>query len=82
MNKRRLSFLIFPEGKHWVAQCIEHNIAAQARSRQDIIPEIRRTLWGAVAIRSHKELPGIESLQAAPDRYRRAFDAAGDPEVL
>ena len=82
MSKRRLSFLVFPEGKHWVAQCIEHNIAAQAHNRQGIIPEIRRSLWGAMAIRAHRELPGIESLPPAPARYRRAFDAAGEAEVL
>lgn len=82
MSKRGLSFLVFPEGKHWVAQCIEHNIAVQARDRQGIIPEIRRSLWGAIAIRAHKELPGIDSLPPAADRYRRAFDAAGEPEVL
>lgn len=81
MNHRGLSFLVFPEGTHWVAQCIECNIATQAASPTEIIPEIRRTIWANTAVRAHKELPGIESLPPAPERYRRAFDAAVESEV-
>lgn len=46
MPHGHLDFLIFQEGKHWVAQCIQHTIAAEAVSREEIIPELRRTLWG------------------------------------
>jgi hypothetical protein len=81
MSQPALSFLVFQQGKHWVAQCIEYNIATQAAGPKEIIPEIRRTVWANIVIRGRTELPGIESLPPAPEPYRRAFDAAVESEV-
>lgn len=69
------------QGTHWVAQCIECDIAAQAAGPREILPEIRRTIWASMVIRAHREMPGIESLSPAPERYRRAFEAAEEYEV-
>ncbi len=67
--------LIFREGDHWVAQCLDHDIAAQARTIDALFSEFDRIFEATVEVRRRKGLPGVESLPPAPERY---WDALKD----
>ena len=53
----------------WVAQCLEHDIGAQARNFHDLFYELDKSFWGHVAIcLKHNQQP-FECLPRAPQYY-------------
>jgi hypothetical protein len=64
-----------PEG-WWVAQCLQYDLAAQAKSLRDLLYELERTLVGHVVVSEEKGLEPFEHLPAAPQMYRDMFAEA------
>ena len=69
--QKELNFLIFRDGAWWVAQCIEHDIAVQAQSLQEIESEIQRVINGRIAIAKELRIDPFEGLPSAPEEYHR-----------
>lgn len=44
MRVRVVRFVVFQQGEQWVAQCLEYDIGAQARSLQEIQPRVAAVL--------------------------------------
>jgi hypothetical protein len=67
--KKQLSLLIFKEDDWWVAQCLEYDIAAQARTLPDVQYEIQRVLVGRIAMAERLKIDPFEGISAAPEVY-------------
>ena len=71
-----VSVLIMREGDHWVAQCLEYDIAAQATSLDALKHAFARTFAGQIAVDlHHKRLP-LQGIPQAPRRYFDLFEGA------
>ena len=66
----------FREGDWWSAQCLEYDIAVQAKSVADLQGEIERVLT-AYVVRARKEKRSpFEGLPPAPEKYREMYKRA------
>ena len=70
----KISVLAFQEGKWWVAQCLEYDIATQAKSLPDLYYELERTLVGHLVVSSELAMEPFAALKPAPPRYWEAFE--------
>jgi len=71
--KKKLNLLIFKENDWWVAQCLDYDIAAQARTLKDVQYEIQRVLVGRIVMAEKLEIDPFEGLSPAPEGYFKMF---------
>lgn len=66
--------VLFIEGRHgWTAQCLEHDIAAQASSLNALFEELERVLVAQVALDESQGKKPFEGIGPAPEKYWEAF---------
>jgi hypothetical protein len=78
MADLKIRAVLFQEEGWWVAQCLDYDIAAQARTQADLLYELERILIGYLVISSEKGLRPFERLPQAPRRYWVMYEQA-DP---
>ena len=66
---KKLNLLLFKEDGWWVAQCLNYDIAAQARTMPDAQYEIQRMIVGRVMMADKLGIDPFEGLQEAPAEY-------------
>ena len=69
-----LHLLIFRDGSWFVAQCLEYDIAAQARTLMDVQYEFQRILAGRVFTAKKLGIDPFEDIPPAPGEYRELFN--------
>ena len=69
-----LRLLIFREGSWFVAQCLEYDIAAQARTLMDVQYEFERILAGRFFTAKKLGVDPFEGIPPAPEEYRELFN--------
>ncbi len=71
-----LRVLVRREGEWWVAVCLEHFFATQARSLEDVKESFRQAYLAAI-LHSHQagQTP-FENLETAPARFVEEYDRA------
>jgi hypothetical protein len=74
----QLKILFFRQGKWWIGQCLEHDIASQAKTVGAAIHEMQRMVVGHLMV-SHKEKLGgtLDHLPRAPQQYWDEFEQSG-----
>jgi len=75
----RLQAVIFQEGDWWVAQCLEYDIAAQAKSSQKVIGELQRILTAHVLISKENGVEPFSTHSRAPERYWKMLEEFQKP---
>jgi len=73
MNKT-LNLLIFRDCEWWVAQCLEYDIAVQARTLKDVQYEFQRILFGRIATAKKLGIEPFEDIPAAPKAFQNIFE--------
>ena len=73
---QRVRVVVFREGDWWVGQCLEYDIAAQAKTLSDLHYEFGRLLVGHYALATERGRPPFEDVPPAPERYWKLFDQA------
>lgn len=68
-----LRVVIYPHHGWWIAQCLEHDVAAQARDPRSVVHKIDEALIVNTVIRKENGLPGLEFMQPAPKRFEEAW---------
>jgi len=63
-------------GEGWSAQCLEYDIAMQAKTMTDIMYEVNRVLIGNIIVSKELKLEPFASLKPAPPVYWQLFDQA------
>ena len=66
----------FQEGNWWVAQCLEYDIAAQAKTLPYLYYEVERLIVGHYAVATERGQAPFTDLPAAPMRYWQLFERA------
>lgn len=65
--------VIFKEGDWWVAQCLEFDIATQAKTLKDLAYELQRVLVGHMVVCKQEGIAPFEYLPKAPEKYWKMF---------
>ena len=60
----------------WSAQCLDCDIAAQAKTLGDLIYEIQRVLTGHIVVSKELNIEPFTNLKPAPPIYWQMFDQA------
>jgi hypothetical protein len=68
-----LSIVVFQQGDYVCAQCLEYDIAAQAKNVEDCLYEFGRVVMGHVAIAIENGLEPLKELPRAPQKFWRSF---------
>jgi hypothetical protein len=80
----KISVLVEREGDWWIAQCIEYDLATQAKTVDDLLYEIRRVIVSHIAscealgIEPFDLPPAPREVQAKYERARNEIVARGD----
>jgi hypothetical protein len=69
----RIRTVLFQEGDKWVAQCLDVDIAAQARTEIDLVYELRRILVSHIRASEQLGVAPFANLPPAPRRYWDMF---------
>jgi hypothetical protein len=68
------------DGKWWVAQCLDYDIAAPGKTIRDALYEFQRLVVARVAISARNGLDDpFAGLKRAPERYWKMFDEQSAP---
>ena len=71
----KLDVILFesPEGI-WSAQCLQYDIAAQARTFQDILYEFERVVVSHIALNHEEGKEAFAGIKPAPDEFWALYD--------
>lgn len=64
-----VSAILFEEGGWWSAQCLEYDIATQAKTLSDLLYEIERVLVSHLCIAEELGRKPFEGLAPAPQKF-------------
>ena len=76
MEAHTIRVVVFRRGETWVAQCLDFDLATQARTVDDLDYEIQALLVGHVVASLKENKRPFESLPKAPSVFWRMFDQA------
>jgi hypothetical protein len=71
--KHKIRAVAFENGDHWVAQCLEHDIATQARTLDELLYELERIL---VAHMVGAGAAPFATIPKAPQAFWQMYEAA------
>ena len=72
-----LKILLYPGHRDWIAQVLEHDIAAQGATVDDAIYHLSRLIAGECLIRErHNHLSKFAEIQKAPQRFWDLYENA------
>ncbi len=68
-SELQLTALLYPEGKAWVAQCLEYDIAAQAPDSLECRSRLMRSISDQVALDFARDQEPFSKLGPAPESF-------------
>ena len=74
MTQVSMRVVVFQEGDWVCAQCLEHDLAAQATTLDDCLYELERLIVGHVAISLENGPDPLHDLKPAPRRFCEWFE--------
>ena len=75
--------VLFREGVWLVAQCLDVDIAAQAKTEKDVLYQLSRLLFGRIVACAERGMDPFETLPPAPKRYWDMYSrATSQPEKI
>jgi hypothetical protein len=82
-DEYKIRTILFREGGWWVAQCLDFDIAAQAKTEKDLLHELERLLVGRVMASEKLGVEPFQGLPPAPRRYwEMFFEAESETKTL
>lgn len=76
MRTYRIRAVVFKEGEHWVAQCLEYRYAIQTRRLEDMPYELTRCLTWMIRLALAAGDEPFFGYTPAPRRYWEMFERA------
>jgi hypothetical protein len=73
-RKIKIRAVMFKEGEWWIGQCLEHDIAAQAKTPKDLLYELHRTLIAHIVISKKEGIEPFVNMKLAPPRFWEMFN--------
>ena len=78
-DRQQLRFLVFQEGEWVAAQCLEYDIATQARTLDDLVHEVQRIVIGHIATSRKLHKAPFERVPQAPEEFWAMFERSKIP---
>lgn len=75
-NEFRISVVLFQEGEWWCAQCLEYDIATQAKTLPDLRYELERVLISHISVSHELGRTLFADLDPAPQMFWKMFEKA------
>jgi hypothetical protein len=72
----RLDVLVTKQADWWVAQCLQYDLAAQAKTLADLRYAFEHALVAHVIVSIEKKVEPFDSLPSAPRKYWDAWERA------
>jgi hypothetical protein len=72
----RIRAVVFRAGEWWVAQCLEYDLATQARRLEDLPRELRRLLNVQILASLESGIEPFEGFSKAPTRFWKMYENA------
>jgi hypothetical protein len=73
-KKIELSVLIYQDGDTWVAQALEHDVAAFAETATELTAAFERAVAANLCANADLGRKGLDGIPAAPPRFQAMFD--------
>jgi hypothetical protein len=74
MNEKMIRVLIKRDNEWWIAQCLEYDIAVQARTLKDVQYELERVFIGRICMAKQLGLNPFEGIPEAPKEFHQLFE--------
>jgi hypothetical protein len=71
-----LNAVLYKEGDWWVAQCVDHDIATQARTVDQLYGEYERLIVGHIVASMAAGTQPFANTPKPPTHFRRMFESA------
>ena len=80
-TSRRIALraVVFQEGDWLCVQCLEYNLATQARTLRQLYKDLHRLILGHIAVRLRHNQRPFEGLPRAPQKYWNMFERSKIP---
>jgi predicted RNase H-like HicB family nuclease len=72
----KIHAVVFSEGDWFVAQCLEYDIATQAKSVSALIDEVEQIIAAHILVAEEKEVEPFANVPRAPGRFWRMYKDA------
>jgi len=72
----QISAILFEEGEWWSAQCLEYDVAAQAKTLSDLLYELERVLVSHLCVAEELGRKPFEGLEPAPKKFWDLYQKA------
>jgi hypothetical protein len=76
MPEHRIRVVVFRSGEWWIAQCLEYNLATQARRLEDVPAEVHRVLHLQITASRQRGVEPFAGFAPAPGRYWDMYEQA------
>jgi hypothetical protein len=73
MNALNISAVLFQEGEWWTAQCLEYDIAAQAKTLPELRHELERVIVSHLVVSDELGRPAFANIGPAPQRFWKMY---------
>jgi len=74
-KRQAFRVVLFKEGKTWSAQCLEFDIATQAKTPRDLAFAIQRAIAGQILVAAQNRMTPFKGLPPAPKRFWKMFES-------
>lgn len=74
-KRQAFRVVLFKEGKTWSAQCLEFDIASQAKTLRDLAFAIQRAIAGQILVAAQNRMTPFKGLPPAPKRFWKMFES-------
>lgn len=86
MKQIQIRAVMFQDSSFWCAQCLEHDVAVQARSVDELVTALADTLAAYVELATSEGREPFADLPPAPaefeDMFRRAHEFRAQPKLI
>jgi hypothetical protein len=72
-NEYKIRAVLFQEGDWWVAQCLDYDIATQAKKMADLYSKLEKVLLRHVDLAREEGVAPFSGIPKAPKRYWDLF---------
>ena len=76
MPEHRIRAVVFKEGEHWVAQCLEYRYAIQTRKIEDMPRVLRECLTAQILVSRELGIEPFNGFGPAPRRFWEMYERA------
>ncbi len=79
--EKTIRVVLYMQGSHWIAQALEYDIAAQAKTITGTIRNLFETIADTYLFTCERNGEPFAGIGRAPDRFHKMFDEAKDDEI-